>query len=231
MIKKIFILFFVLGCTSVVLKAQSTYSISISPRMIDFGNVPIGEHRDTTITGIYYPGHYWLSLTANILFRGDSTQFSIDKNSMTLYYSDLMRFDTIHLHFEPKKVGATSGSITVYFDKPTYLSEGAGFYGVGIDSTLSVPKPLTKQMGSSSLKISPNPVLHDGTIYFSLIQTEFVSLKLYDLLGREVKELANNILTAGEHHIPFNTLELPKGVYSLILRAGLEGEVEKLIVQ
>lgn len=231
MIKKIIILFFVLGCTSVVLKAQTTYSISIFPRLIDFGNVPIGEHRDTAITGIYYPGHYWLTMYANILFRGDSTQFSIDKSAISLYYSSQMGFDSIHLHFEPKKVGATEGNLIVYSDKPSIESAGASFRGVGIDSILSVPTPLTKRMGSPSLKISPNPVSYEGNIYFSLIQSEFVSLKLYDLLGREVKELANNILAAGEYHIPFNTLELPKGVYSLILRSGLEGGIVKLLVQ
>ncbi len=40
-----------------------------------------------------------------------------------------------------------------------------------------------------------------------------VRLTVFDLLGREVSTLVNEVLTAGEHSVEFNTRNLSSGVY------------------
>ncbi len=47
-----------------------------------------------------------------------------------------------------------------------------------------------------------------------------VTLKIYDILGREVATLVNEVKPAGSHTVSFNASNLPSGVYLYELKAG-----------
>lgn len=64
----------------------------------------------------------------------------------------------------------------------------------------------------------PNPFSANTTINFFLSQSEKVSLKVFDLLGREVITLMNAELDGGKHSISFDAENLPAGVYLLKLQ-------------
>lgn len=66
----------------------------------------------------------------------------------------------------------------------------------------------------------PNPFNPVTIIKFSLSQPEFVSLKVYNLLGQEIEILVEENMSAGNFNIPFNAKELASGVYIYELRAG-----------
>lgn len=72
----------------------------------------------------------------------------------------------------------------------------------------------------SSFRLSsfPNPFNPTTTISFSLPKAEAVTLKVYDLTGREVKVLADQNYPAGEHHVTFDGFALPSGIYFVHLR-------------
>jgi len=59
----------------------------------------------------------------------------------------------------------------------------------------------------------PNPFNPETIIRFDLPENQFVSLKVYDLHGREVNKLVNNFLKAGSHEIKFDASNLPSGIY------------------
>ncbi len=59
----------------------------------------------------------------------------------------------------------------------------------------------------------PNPFNPSTTIRFSLPYRSHITLKVFDLLGREVASLANEELDFGEHSIMFSGNELSSGVY------------------
>lgn len=59
----------------------------------------------------------------------------------------------------------------------------------------------------------PNPFNPSTTIDFALAKDSHVSLKLYDLLGREVKSLVDEPLTAGYHRVTLDGSSLATGVY------------------
>ncbi|MGB9591609.1 MAG: T9SS type A sorting domain-containing protein, partial [Candidatus Kryptoniota bacterium] len=48
---------------------------------------------------------------------------------------------------------------------------------------------------------------------FSLPQREHVTLKVFDVLGREVATLVDEGLNAGEHSVAYDAKGLPSGVY------------------
>ncbi|MBE0572478.1 MAG: T9SS type A sorting domain-containing protein [Ignavibacteriaceae bacterium] len=57
-----------------------------------------------------------------------------------------------------------------------------------------------------------------------------VTLKVYDILGREIATLVNEEKPAGEYEIEFNAANLPSGIYFYQLRAGQYSETKKMIL-
>lgn len=76
----------------------------------------------------------------------------------------------------------------------------------------------------------PNPFNPSTTIEFSLPKTSRVKVVIYDLLGKEVRTLLNEIRREGVHRIRFNSDGLPSGVYLYRLTAGSYSETKKLVV-
>jgi hypothetical protein len=66
----------------------------------------------------------------------------------------------------------------------------------------------------------PNPFNPTTTIRFAIPQNEHVTLKVYDLLGREVATLVNEARSAGNHEAFFDASNLASGVYIYRLTAG-----------
>ncbi|HZY09876.1 MAG TPA: T9SS type A sorting domain-containing protein, partial [Bacteroidota bacterium] len=65
----------------------------------------------------------------------------------------------------------------------------------------------------------PNPFNPSTTISFDLPKTSLVSLKVFDVLGREVVSLVSGVREAGTHRIPFHAHRLTSGVYYYRLSA------------
>ncbi|MBI5464298.1 MAG: T9SS type A sorting domain-containing protein [Ignavibacteriales bacterium] len=59
----------------------------------------------------------------------------------------------------------------------------------------------------------PNPFNPTTTIKFQVSGFRFVSLKIFDVLGRAVATLVNGELHAGEHSVQFNAERLSSGIY------------------
>ncbi|WP_143309055.1 chondroitinase-B domain-containing protein [Chitinophaga vietnamensis] len=79
------------------------------------------------------------------------------------------------------------------------------------------------------LNAYPNPFTTNVTTSFILKQAGHTSLLIYDINGKVVKVLANGLLPAGAHTIPFDAGSLPPGVY--ILQLGCNGKVYTKKVQ
>jgi pectin methylesterase-like acyl-CoA thioesterase len=77
----------------------------------------------------------------------------------------------------------------------------------------------------------PNPFNPTTTIEFTLAEDSKVSLKVFDILGREVKMLVNENLKADiVHQVPFNASALSSGLYFYRLDAGNKSLVKKLML-
>ncbi|MCI0472584.1 MAG: T9SS type A sorting domain-containing protein [Ignavibacteria bacterium] len=76
----------------------------------------------------------------------------------------------------------------------------------------------------------PNPFNPTTTIRFELPKNEFVTLKVYDMTGREVANLVNETRVAGTHQVMWNASGLPSGTYFYKLSAGSFSEVKKMIL-
>jgi hypothetical protein len=81
----------------------------------------------------------------------------------------------------------------------------------------------------------PNPFNPSTTIEFSLPRSDYVTLKIYDVLGREVATLVNEWKEAGIYSITFDTRNssfdiLSSGVYYYRLQTSQFVEIKKLVL-
>jgi hypothetical protein len=76
----------------------------------------------------------------------------------------------------------------------------------------------------------PNPFNPATTISFSLPSKSFVSLKVYDTLGREVFTILSEELSAGTYSKQLNVADLPSGVYFYRLHAGSYIGTKKIVL-
>lgn len=76
----------------------------------------------------------------------------------------------------------------------------------------------------------PNPFNPSTSISFSLSSKSFASLKVYDLIGREVATIVSEELPAGSYSKRWNAAALPSGVYFYRLQAGEFVQVKKLLL-
>lgn len=76
----------------------------------------------------------------------------------------------------------------------------------------------------------PNPFNPVTKIKYGLPKQGFVSLKIFDLLGREIKTIVNEQMNAGEFIVDFNGSELSSGTYFFRLEAGNFVETKKMIL-
>ena len=77
---------------------------------------------------------------------------------------------------------------------------------------------------TSEISAFPNPFNAMTTMKFTLAQGGTTSVKIYNLLGQQVRELINQLFTAGEHAISWDGrddhgTQVPSGVYIARLQA------------
>ncbi len=72
----------------------------------------------------------------------------------------------------------------------------------------------------------PNPFNPKTKINYELRIRNFVLLKVYDIAGREVATLVNDLMSVGKQTVEFNSGDLSNGVYFYTLRTG---EFEKTL--
>jgi len=76
----------------------------------------------------------------------------------------------------------------------------------------------------------PNPFNPSTTIKFFLPKSEFIDLKIYNVLGQEVKRLIGQKLNAGVYQYQFDGTDLTSGIYYYQLVAGEFRELKKMIL-
>jgi hypothetical protein len=66
----------------------------------------------------------------------------------------------------------------------------------------------------------PNPFNPSTTIKYSVPESGLVTLKVYDVLGKEVATIINEVVNAGQHSVNFNADNLTSGIYFYEISAG-----------
>jgi photosystem II stability/assembly factor-like uncharacterized protein len=76
----------------------------------------------------------------------------------------------------------------------------------------------------------PNPFNPSTDIYFTIPSKGFVTLKVYDLLGREIATLVAGVASAGNHSVRWNASSFSSGIYFYRLQTEKYSETKKLVL-
>lgn len=175
---------------------------------------------------------YWedLELNLGVLSFNDPTKLYIDCPT-TGFYDSVEVADTGDYIMD---IGGLTGSGT--FELNLDL-EGDGWIeidNIGIASKVPI---VTGVEDSDKLpkeyklyQNHPNPFNPTTTIEYSLITAEFVELKVYNILGKEVATLVQEIKEPGKHSYVWNIGNLSSGVYIYQIKAGKFTDVKKCII-
>ncbi len=130
----------------------------------------------------------------------------------------MLRFNSFQLKY-PSGSQITSG--TIYFAQ-LQLAKGT--------VTAVEPAPVSVPLTFELLQNYPNPFNPTTNIGFRIANSELVTLKVYDVLGREISTLVNEVRPAGVYTIRWDASALPSGVYFYRLRAGDFIQTKKLVL-
>ncbi|MEA3432225.1 MAG: T9SS type A sorting domain-containing protein [candidate division WOR-3 bacterium] len=138
-------------------------------------------------------------------------------------YAELLPGDTITLEFTVVDIEPGWVRDFVFVSNGYYITETGG----GGAQTAYSNIPLIH-----SLSLYPNPARNDMTIRFGIPKEERVSLKVYDVSGREVKTLMDDRLEAGYHTIRLDGKNLPSGIYfARLITDGFEATKKMVLVR
>jgi hypothetical protein len=76
----------------------------------------------------------------------------------------------------------------------------------------------------------PNPLNPTTTVSFSLPKSTSMKLSIFDITGRTVKTLSDEMMPAGEHQIAFDGTDLPSGIYLASLQAAGKTMTRKIVL-
>ncbi len=108
-------------------------------------------------------------------------------------------------------------------------SEGNGVFKNGQISVVSSFKVSDVGNQLLSLQNQPNPFRNETRISFGLPETGPVTLSLYDMDGKLIRELVNQTLIKGQHEVEVWTDGLPAGTYFCRLQSHNQVLIQKMI--
>ncbi|MHC4790968.1 MAG: T9SS type A sorting domain-containing protein, partial [Planctomycetota bacterium] len=76
----------------------------------------------------------------------------------------------------------------------------------------------------------PNPFNPATTIVYSIPERDFVTLKVYDLCGRELQTLVSEFVNLGPHSVNFDASNFANGLYFYKLHVGDLVETRKMLL-
>jgi len=155
--------------------------------------------------------------SAKVYWRTDTTQ-AYNSVNMT------MALDTFRANIPAQPFGtqiyyyisATSNSGKTN-TKPITAPEG--YIKFIIDNSTSVNQNLTSPESFSLSQNFPNPFNPETIIRFNIGAKSNVSLKIFDVNGKEILEAVNEQMNEGSYDYSFNGLNLPSGIYFYSLSA------------
>ena len=170
------------------------------------------------------------SVTINEFFCRDSSFTTSLKVPITIMANDSI---IVPVMFKPLR----DGTFTVSFNIRNFGRNG---YEQMIarqviltgetDNTSSIISEATRLKQFILFQNYPNPFNPTTTIKYSIPKASFVTIKVYDVLGKEIATLVKEEKPTGNYEINFNGDNLSSGIYFYQLRAGKFISTKKMIV-
>ena len=158
----------------------------------------------------------------NIATVGSSIMSYIDQEYVITsgYTDDLLYYD-VRAYY----------SIDQTYSDPDYLSIfGKQGRILPIANKGNEGKLITNTIKENSIENYPNPFNPSTIIQYQLKESGFVSIKVYDTLGREIAVLVNKEQPSGRYSVTFDASKLTSGIYLYTINAKGFNTVKKMLL-
>ena len=128
--------------------------------------------------------------------------------------------------------GDTTGNDYVYLIEEAQYSNICYFFRLQLNIITDVEDEITGNFPENFnlAQNYPNPFNPTTTINYSIPNSSFVKLVVYNSIGQEIATLVNETIAAGNHNVEFDASNLPSGIYFYKLQAGAFVETKKMIL-
>jgi len=116
-------------------------------------------------------------------------------------------------------------------------NDAGGMYAqnINFNGTFGPPTGIINPIGLTPGKYNlsqnyPNPFNPSTSVKFDVAIDGFVSIKIFDVLGREIKSLVNDNLVKGSYEVSFNAGELSSGVYFYKMESGNFSQIKRMML-
>jgi hypothetical protein len=117
-----------------------------------------------------------------------------------------------------------SGANQIYYRLKQVDFDGTFSYSDVVNVTYDVPAKFVLNQNF------PNPFNPSTTINYFVPKESFVSIKLFDFLGREVTTLVSETKSTGSYELSFNASSLPSGTYFYVMTADNYSTTKKMVL-
>lgn len=194
---------------------------SLSVAGIGFGAVPIDSSKEDSVL-ISNPGTDTLRITKIV---SPNNRFAFTPATMDILPSGSAY---LFVNFTPHDTSTQSGFIIITDNAPgspdSLVVSGQGAVQTAVKNVSDVPTAFA--IGQNY----PNPFNPTTRIDYFVSRTIFVSIKVYDVLGRNVAQLVNEVKRPGRYSISYDGTMLPSGVYFYSMSTGTFHRVKKMVL-
>lgn len=171
------------------------------------------SHRKINALSINSSGHIFVGIDSSGVFRStDNGESWIPVNTgLTSTTSLIVR--ALAINSDRYIFASTRGGVFRSMQPTTAVKTATAF-------------PLTFELAQNY----PNPFNPSTTIEYVLPRLTQVELKVYDILGHDVRTLVSDRQSAGKHRVLFDAKDIPAGLYFYRIKAGELVQTKKLIL-
>ncbi len=176
-----------------------------------------------------------VTLTDEITIQNPNTKFTL--HSDLLLHDDISFASGSNLTIESESgtvnIAAASGTITIGGPGGAFKIAGGNNSGEedsDDEGSGDTENPQTVPQQFMLSNNYPNPFNPTTVISYQLPVTSQVTLRVFDMLGREVATLVNDVVPAGQHEVHFDASNLSSGLYIYHLQAGEFLQTKKMML-
>jgi photosystem II stability/assembly factor-like uncharacterized protein len=209
--------------------------MSISTFIASGLNIFVGNSKDSLFLS-NDAGKNWISITSDLPNLRLQSTFSYGKNIfVSVYYQGVYLSTDCGLSWTPVNQGLKSsdiGNLIVHQNQLFAIVAGKGVWKRPLSDMITLVNKSTESIPSENKLFQnyPNPFNPTTIIRYQLTRNSLVTLKVYDIMGREVIILLKEQENAGAHFVTFNASNLSSGVYFYRLETDSYSEIKKFVL-
>jgi glycosidase len=164
---------------------------------------------------------------ANFANVQNNSEVTINRNNFpddgvnTYYLTNLFNGDVIEIL--PNSTSISLDTLSAYETIVYYFGEEPVIVSVSDEDNLIIDDFQLSQN-------YPNPFNPTTQIIYAISQSSHVTIKVFDILGREVTTLVNKQMAKGRYNVSMNGSNLSSGIYFYTMQAGNYFDTKKLVL-